>query len=208
MNRGRLGRTLTAFAILLTLPLGASGQEIDEPSPIRLDARLAIGAAGGDGGIRALSAEIAVRNRGPILLGVAAGVVNSWDHEEYVTEPVVQFEGRPVWVIGGKSRFRFSPRIRGLAGYVFDYQGRSLEPTIEWGWAKASWEEFGSEEEGWQPWAVGALTVRGQSGLGVGVGLGGHRVAVSYEDAFSGGLVDKFYSWKPFIELVFSLPLN
>jgi hypothetical protein len=195
-----------AVVVLMALPRGLVAQDADQPSMLRVDARL--GLAGHDGGIgadkvNAYQAEIVLRSRGPVVLGVGAGLINSGSYAVQLVQPVTEYEGEPVTISGGSSSFSYSPRFRGLIGYSFEIApGLFFEPTGEGGVARMR-----GERGEWQPWAVGSIALRGASGIGAQLGFGRHRVSLSYHSWGSGTLVNRFFEWEEFTELLFSFPL-
>jgi hypothetical protein len=80
-----------------------------------------------------------------------------------------------------------------------------IEPTIEGGLARMD----GPEKE-WQPWVIGALSLRSLSGIGAQLGFGRHRVTGRYYAWGSGELVHEFYKWEKVhrASLLFSLELK
>jgi hypothetical protein len=200
-------RLVFASVAFLITPRPALCQEVDGPSTLRLDARL--GFAGHDGGldaggVTAYQGEIALRTRGPIVLGIGAGIIHTSDFDVAGTGHETEFQGQNVEISGGSSTFQGSPRFRGLAGYAFEFRtGMYVEPTIEGGVARMR----GRDKE-WQPWGVGALAVRGSSGFGFQLGIGRHRVGREYRSFETGALVRSFHTWENFTELLVSVPLN
>jgi hypothetical protein len=200
-------RVLVSIAVAMALPRIASAQEGDRPSLLRVDAHLGLVEHDGGivtGGVNAYQAEIVLRSRGPVVLGVGAGLINTGSYDVILIQPITEFEGQPVLVSGRSSSYSYSPRFRGLAGYAFEVApGLWFEPTVEGGFAQMA----GPENE-WEPWTVGALSLRGTSGIGAQLGIGRHRVGVTYLALGSRAVVHEFSGWEKFTELLVSFPLN
>ena len=205
-KRSLLVHLLALFAATLVLPLPGSSQE-NGSSLLRLDARLGLaqhdGGAVADG-VSAYQAEVALRTRGPLVVGLGLGVIHTENFNVQAIQPITQFEGQDVAISVSSSTFQGSPRLRGLVGYVFEVApGLRIEPTAEGGFVRMA----GDEAE-WQPWAIGALSFRTASGMGFQFGMGRHRVEVRYHTLDSRTLVEEFYQWEEFTEFLFSVPLN
>jgi hypothetical protein len=188
---------LVTVGTLVVLPGDLVGQASDEPSIVRMDVR--IGVAEHDKGGAAYLGEIVLRTRGPAVVGIAGGWVESRAHDVQLVQYMTKFEGAWVVISRGGAHFH-SFRPRGLVGYAFELGAARIEPTFEAGFARET-------QHDWQPWFVAGLGLRSSSGIGVQGAIGRHRVEVRYH-LESGPLVHEFYEWGTFSELWFSYPLN
>jgi hypothetical protein len=212
-RKGRLflaRRWLFAFVVLLFVPLHGYAQE-ETASRLRLDLRLGAGRHDanllGDNGLN-LVTQVALRTRGPIVVGASAGFIHTVMQGDYVTRPGRQFNGEWVWVHGG-SKFDLSPRFGGLAGFSFHSRGTPIELTAEGGLVRATHDlAVPGDDDSWQPWIVGSFAVRGSSGMGVQLGIGRYRARMTYHSDRTAELVKEHFAWSGFGEVLFSVPIN
>ena len=161
---------LAAIAILALAPFGGVAQEAEGASLLRLDLRVGVGQhvqRDARDGVTNFVGDIAIRTRGPLILGGSVGVINSHRGLDIsLLDGWTEIDGQVV-AIGEGWTFDAAPRLRGFAGYAFQVREVPVELTAEGGWVKTE-----GTEVPWHPWAVGAVAMRGYSGLGVQLGIG------------------------------------